>query len=57
MSRFKRLSHVLCCCESHIVWVAKYRFRVLQGEVSEEVRKTVNVYCGRLECEVIELNV
>lgn len=57
MSRFKRLSHVLWCCEYHIVWVPKYRFRVLQGEVSEEVKKTINVYCGRLGCEVVELNI
>ena len=57
MSRFKRLSHVIWCNEYHIVWVPKYRFRVLTGKVLEEVKKTIHVYCGRLGCEVVELNV
>lgn len=57
MSRFKRLSHVLWSCKYHIVWVPKYRHRVLTGPVALEVHKTIQVYCGRLACEVVELNV
>ncbi len=57
MSRFKRLSHVIWCCQYHIVWVPKYRFRVLQGEISKELYKTIQVFCGRLGCEVVELNI
>ncbi len=56
-SRFKRLSHVIWCCEYHIVWVPKYRFRILTGAVGEEIRKTIQVFCGRLDCEIVELNV
>lgn len=57
MSRFKRLSHVIWCCKYHIVWVPKYRYRILQGSVADEIYKTIHVFCGRLESEVIELNV
>lgn len=57
MSRFKRLSHVLWCCEYHIVWVPKYRYRILSGPIKEELTKTLHVYSGRLECEVVELNI
>ena len=57
MSRFKRLSHVIWCCEYHIVWVPKYRYRVLQGGVKREVEKTLHVYSGRLGCEIVELNI
>ena len=57
MSRFKRLSHVILCCKYHIVWVPKYRFRILKGPVAEELYKTIHVYCGRMGCEVIELNI
>jgi hypothetical protein len=35
MSRFKRASHVIWHCQYHIVWVPKYRFRVLQGPVGK----------------------
>ncbi|EMB9093922.1 TPA: IS200/IS605 family transposase, partial [Klebsiella michiganensis] len=27
MSRFQKASHVLWCCQYHIVWTPKYRFR------------------------------
>ncbi len=57
MSRFKRTSHVIWHCQYHIVWVPKYRFRVLTGPVAEEVYNCIQVFCGQLGSEVIELNV
>ena len=57
MSRFSKLSHVLWHCQYHIVWVPKYRYRVLTGEVGFEVMKTVRVFAKRLGCEIVELNV
>ena len=57
MSRFSRLSHVLWCCQYHIVWVPKYRYRVLRGSVGEEVHNCIHVLSGRLGCVIIELNV
>ena len=57
MSRFQRLSQVLWSCQYHIVWVPKYRYRILSGEVAKEVYKTIQVFCGRLNCEIVELNV
>lgn len=57
MSRFKRLSHVIWCCKYHIVWVPKYRFRILTGSVADELYKTIQVYCGRMGCDVLELNI
>ena len=57
MSRFSKLSHVLWCCQYHIVWVPKYRYRVLRGSVGEEVHNCIHVFAGRLGCVIIELNV
>jgi len=57
MSRFSKLSHVLWHCQYHIVWVPKYRYRVLTGEIGFEVTKTVRVFAERLGCEIVELNV
>lgn len=57
MSRFQRLSHVIWCCKYHIVWVPKYRFRILTGPVAEELYNAIQVYCGRLGCGVEELNI
>jgi len=57
MSRFKRLSHTIWYCEYHIVWVPKYRYRVLQGKIREEVELCVRDQSGQMGCEVVELNV
>jgi len=57
MSEFQKLSHVICRCQYHIVWVPKYRYRVLKGPVAEEVFNCIQVFAGRLGCEVVELNV
>ncbi len=57
MSRFQKLSHVIWHCQYHIVWVPKYRYKVLKGNIGEEVRKTIIVQSERLGCEIVELNV
>jgi len=57
MSRFEKLTHVLWHCQYHIVWVPKYRFRVLKGDIGREVNNCIQVYSSRIGCQVVELNV
>ena len=57
MSRFQKLSHVIWHCQYPIVWVPKYRYKVLKGKIGEEVKKTIIVQSERLGCEIVELNV
>ena len=57
MSRFKKLSHVIWHCQYHIVWVPKYRYKVLTGKIEREVRKTIVIQAERLGCNIVELNV
>ena len=57
MSRFEKLSQVLWHCQYHLVWVPKYRFRVLNGVVGTEVFNCIQVCCSQLGCSVIELKV
>ena len=56
-SRFKRLSHPIWHCEHHIVRVPKYRYRVMQGKIKEEVDSCVREQTRQMNCEVQELNV
>ena len=51
------ISHVIWHCQYHIVWVPKYRYKVLKGKIGEEVKKTIIVQSERLDCEIVELNV
>ena len=57
MSRFKKLTHVLWHCHYHIVWVPKYRFRILTGEVAREAYSCIQAFCHQLGCEVDEPNI
>ena len=57
MSRFRKLSHALWHCQYHIVWVPKYRLRILTGQLAEEANNCIRAFSEHLKCEVIELNV
>ncbi len=57
MSRFEKLSHVIWHCQYHIVWVPKYRYRILQGEVAREAYNCIQVFSGQSGCRIVELNV
>ena len=57
MSRFRKLSHSLWHCQYHVVWVPKYRFRVLTGPVAGEVCRCIRAFSEQKGAEVVELNV
>ena len=57
MSRFRKLSHVLWHCQYHLVWVPKYRYKILKGVLVNEVNNCIHLFCKQKGCEVVELNV
>ena len=57
MSRFQKASHVLWCCQYHIVWTPRYRFRILRNNVGREAYKQIRISSEQLGPEVVELNV
>ena len=57
MSRFKKLSQTIWYCQYHIVWVPKYRFRVLRDKVAAEVETCIRIFSEQQNCEIQELNI
>ena len=57
MSRFRKLSHSIWHCQYHIVWVPKYRFRILTGRVGQEVANCIRAFAVQMKSEIVELNV
>ncbi len=57
MSRFRKLSHALWHCQYHIVWVPKYRYRIMEDSVGQEVKSCIQSFAQRKECEIVELSV
>ncbi len=56
MSRFRRLSHAIWHCQYHMVWVPKYRYRILTGLIGQEVQRCIRAFSQHLGAEVVELN-
>ena len=57
MSRFRKLSHTLWHCQYHIVWVPKYRFRILTGKIATESERCIRAFSEQKQCEILELNI
>jgi putative transposase len=57
MSKYKKLSHVVYKCEYHIVWVPKYRFRILEGEIKRLLEEDIKSLCEWKKCEIQEMSV
>ena len=57
MSKYKKLSHVVYRCDYHIVWVPKYRFRILEGEVKKLIEEDIRMLCEWKRCEIQEMSV
>jgi putative transposase len=57
MSRFRRLSQTVWCCQYHIVWIPKYRLRILEGAIKQEVDICIRAFTEQQGGEIVELNV
>lgn len=51
MSRFRKLTQTIWHCQYHIVWVPKYRFRILNGKVAVEVANCIRAFSKQKECD------
>ncbi len=57
MTRYRKLSHVVYRCDYHIVFVPKYRFRVLTGAIAKLVGRDIRMLSEWREVVVWELSV
>ncbi len=57
MSRFRKLSQTIWCCQYHFAWTTKYRFKILTGKIAQEVERCVRAFSEQQGCEVIEINI
>ena len=57
MGKFRKLSHVYYKCEYHIVFVPKYRYRIMTGLVKTLIEHDIASISQWKEVEVQELNV
>jgi putative transposase len=54
MAENRRGSHTVYNIQYHFVWVTKYRYPVLRGEVSERVRELIRQSCMSREIRILK---
>ncbi len=54
MSKYRRGSHTTTRLTCHIVWVTKYRYQVLQGDIQVSCRNLLIQDCDSLEIEILK---
>jgi len=54
MQNYRKTSHTTYDCKYHIVWITKYRKKVLGGEVGKRVRELVREICKRNDVEILK---
>ena len=57
MAKWKKQAHVVYQNAYHLVWCAKYRYRILKGAVGKMVNDTLRLLCEWKQVEVMELSV
>ena len=53
MQNYRKMRHSTYDCKYHVVWITKYRKRVLSGVIAERVRELIRGICKEHEVETI----
>ena len=53
MTDYRYASHTVFCLKVHLVWITKYRYKVLTGPVGRRVRDLIRQDCARLDIQII----
>ena len=54
MQNYRKTSHTTYDCKYHIVWITKYRKKVLGGEVGKRVRELLREVCKSNDVEILK---
>lgn len=54
MSEYRRGAHTVYDIQYHFVWVTKYRYHVLRGEVAERARELIRQSCMSREIKILK---
>jgi len=57
MSKYRKLTHVIYRCDYHIVFVPKYRYRILEGVIAKSLEKDIRKICAWKEVVIDEMSI
>lgn len=54
MQHYRKTSHTVYDIKYHLVWITKYRKKILTGELAKRVRELIREICKTNEVEIIK---
>jgi len=54
MAEYRKGSHTVYDLKYHIVWITKYRKKVMRGEVGQRLRELIRQTCEALEVQIVK---
>ena len=54
MQNYRKTSHMTYDCKYHIVWITKYRKKVMSGVIAERIRELLRQICKEKDVEIIK---
>jgi REP-associated tyrosine transposase len=57
MAEMSNADNAVWYCQYHIVFVPKYRYRILTADIGKFVYRSIYADTERCGCEIVELNV
>jgi putative transposase len=53
MAEYRHSGHAVCDIKCHVVWITKYRYKVLRGEAAERARDLIRQICHAREVVIV----
>lgn len=53
MTEYRKSAHAVCDIKYHIIWITKYRYKVLRGRVAERARDLIRQICQSRDVAII----
>ena len=53
MAEYRTSAHALSDIKYHVVWITKYRYKILRGDVAERARDLIRQICESRELKII----
>jgi putative transposase len=54
MEHYRRTDHTCFDIKFHLVWITKYRRKLLRGDAGRRLRQIVRTICTELEVEILK---
>ena len=53
MAEYRRSAHAVFDIKDHVVWIRKYRYKVLKGRVAERARDLIRQTCDARDVQIV----